>query len=251
MDGGFRKLVLLLFFASFSVLATFFVRGDLFSGILLFMLLTGWVADIIKKNGKALGVIAALMYILFAYLTLRVAYFPTFLLSLAMFSFPFFFGFEVRGDKLPTILRQLGVRREGVISSLLIGVAAVVFVVFPLILAEAVLAVHFNLEEPGRVAQTAKELPLYILLLSFTFTPVAEEVLFRGFLLPRVGVLVSALLFALAHFYYGSLIEFAASFTAGVVFAFLRNRNSLLPCIFAHATFNFISVIIILLYVRA
>ncbi|MEM3555789.1 MAG: type II CAAX endopeptidase family protein [Candidatus Micrarchaeia archaeon] len=248
-----RKLFLLLFFGSVSVLATFLLRNFILPMLapVVFVALTVWIADIIKKYGKAVGVLAAFLYIFFTFLTLNINYFPTILISVAMFSFPFFYNFEVEGRELKAILKEMGVSRKNFLRNAAVGVAVAVFVLLPLIIIEALLILHFKLEEPGRVADIAKELPLYILIFSFTFTPIAEEVCFRGFLLQRVGVFISTLLFALAHFFYGSLIEFAATFTAGLLFALMRRRDSLIQPIFAHAAFNFINAVVIIFYVRA
>jgi hypothetical protein len=252
MEEVIRKFFLLLFFGSASVLATFFLKGVILPILapVVFIALTVCIANITARYGKVAGVEAALVYLFFSFLTIYINYFPTILISLAMFSFPFFYGFEFERKNFAKIIKESGVSRREFWRSAVKGIATAVLVLL-LVFVEALLILHFRLDEPGKVVSVAKELPLYILIFSFLFSPVAEEIFFRGFLLPRVGVVTSSLLFALAHFFYGSLIEFVATFTAGLIFAVMRRRGSLVPCIFAHATFNLINVIIILFYVRA
>lgn len=91
-------------------------------------------------------------------------------------------------------------------------------------------------------------LPLYVLLIAILFAPISEEVLFRGFLAGRYGVLVSAILFSLSHVFYNSAFELAGAFLIGLALAyyFVRERN-LVACIVAHSLYNFSSIALMLL----
>ena len=77
--------------------------------------------------------------------------------------------------------------------------------------------------------------------------PIDEEILFRGFLVPRVGIVVSALLFAVPHLLtYASLSEFAAAFIFGLLAGyFFRRYKSLYPTILAHALVNLFTILAI------
>ena len=55
---------------------------------------------------------------------------------------------------------------------------------------------------PTNVDKVMFGMPLYFLVFSFLIAPIDEEILFRGFLVPRLGIVPSALLFALAHVTY-------------------------------------------------
>jgi len=79
------------------------------------------------------------------------------------------------------------------------------------------------------------------------FPPVFEEILFRGIILPgflshyssRKAILLSALLFAIAHL---NLYQFTSALLAGLLLGWLYYRTkSLWPCIFGHAFYNSIN----------
>lgn len=91
-------------------------------------------------------------------------------------------------------------------------------------------------------------LPLYVLLIAILFAPISEEVLFRGFLAGRYGVLVSAILFSLSHVFYNSAFELAGAFLIGLALAyyFVKERN-IVACIVAHSLYNFSSIALMLL----
>ncbi|WP_306799785.1 CPBP family intramembrane glutamic endopeptidase [Corallococcus sp. AS-1-6] len=82
-----------------------------------------------------------------------------------------------------------------------------------------------------------------------------EEFVFRGFLVPRLkvvlggwvpAILVAAVLFSVGHFYEGTLAVFQ-TFVMGAWFGFvLWYRGRLLPLIVAHAAFNTISFALML-----
>ena len=83
-----------------------------------------------------------------------------------------------------------------------------------------------------------------------------EELVFRGFLVPRLrvllphwpaAVLAAAALFAVGHFYEGTIAVFQ-TFVLGAWFGFmLLYRGRLLPLVVAHAAFNTVSFALMLL----
>jgi membrane protease YdiL (CAAX protease family) len=91
--------------------------------------------------------------------------------------------------------------------------------------------------------------PMLAFVLAMIVTATFEEVVFRGFLLPRlrvatgswgVAIAVSSLAFGAGHLYEG-LVAIVQTTALGVFFslAFLRRRR-LLPVVLAHASFNVI-----------
>jgi len=111
--------------------------------------------------------------------------------------------------------------------------------------------VGVNAEEAGNI----KDLELYfslpsILLLS-AFQPIAEEIFFRGFLLEKLGslfgnnisILVTSVLFGLAHLSQGNVIPAIMTGLIGVLLAYivLKTKN-LYAGITAHILFNVTSV---------
>lgn len=72
---------------------------------------------------------------------------------------------------------------------------------------------------------------------------ITEEVFFRGFLQPRVGLWIASLLFGFVHIGYGTLLQFVAPIVLGLLFGFLYLRTgSLWAPIAAHFTFDFVEL---------
>ncbi len=67
---------------------------------------------------------------------------------------------------------------------------------------------------------------------------VSEELLFRGALVPRFGVVFSAVLFASLHSEYGISLQTADVFLLGVLLGVLRRRAGTTASIVAHGTYD-------------
>jgi len=65
-----------------------------------------------------------------------------------------------------------------------------------------------------------------------------EEMIFRGALLPRFGVVYTSILFALVHANYGLSIATAVVFLLALVLALVRKRFNTTVCMIVHATYN-------------
>ncbi len=80
--------------------------------------------------------------------------------------------------------------------------------------------------------------PLGVILLGL-MPAVVEETLFRGALVPRLGVLVTAVLFAALHTQYAITFATLEVFVLGIGLGLLRVRSgSTLPCMVTHAGYN-------------
>jgi hypothetical protein len=73
---------------------------------------------------------------------------------------------------------------------------------------------------------------------------IGEELLFRGALQPRFGLLSTALLFTIAHVQYTVSPALLAIFVVALGLGILRARVNTTACIAVHATFNFLQVIL-------
>jgi len=243
-----RLLILILSFGSLSTIASLIIRSNLppvVSVATIFIFLTAIIVEIIKRYGKIAGLWAALSYLLFAIFSEYVAYAPSLMISFSLLVLPFFWNMEVKKASLGKTLNSFGIKIDKFWWNVAFGLLAAVFILI-LTELESITIVYLGFDTPGAVAKVIKSLPLYMVIFSFTFTPIAEEVFFRGFLLGRIGIVLSSLLFALAHFTYGSVAEFAVAFTAGLAFAVMKRRSgSLIPAITAHALFNFVTVLIL------
>lgn len=127
--------------------------------------------------------------------------------------------------------------------SILYGVGLYLFVILLMIAISLVFWIAGIGIDSAKVYDKVVELPFYVILVAVFLAHIAEELLFRGFLAKRFGILVSATLFSLVHFGYGSVFELLGTFIVGLVFAwyFLRERN-LVPCMVAHSLFNITSI---------
>ncbi|MBN2067675.1 MAG: CPBP family intramembrane metalloprotease [Candidatus Diapherotrites archaeon] len=103
----------------------------------------------------------------------------------------------------------------------------------------------FSVNDSQNIAAEIAGLKAVPLLLFYLLSArvLSEEIFFRGFLVKRAGVVVSALLFAAMHFGYGSHAEIAGAFILGVILgkAFQLNKN-LYPNIAAHIAYNAIAI---------
>ena len=137
------------------------------------------------------------------------------------------------------------------------GVALFLFMVF-IGIAVNLAASLLGLNDAGNAVEVVQELPLYLLVFAFTLVPVTEELFFRGVLVPAfgkwttpfAGAAIASLFFGITHAAYGSVIEILGASILGLVLAlyFLR-KGDLLPCMVAHALFNFSSIFIIKAFV--
>jgi membrane protease YdiL (CAAX protease family) len=74
-----------------------------------------------------------------------------------------------------------------------------------------------------------------------------EEAFFRGFLQPRVGLVVSSILFAFSHFSYGLPFMIVVVFTISLIIGRAFERaGDLLPCVVAHGIFDGVQLLVIL-----
>lgn len=105
---------------------------------------------------------------------------------------------------------------------------------------------------PSQFTQTGVSLAM-VTLLAVLVAPIAEETFFRGFILGGIGkrfgygwgVVVSALLFSLAHMQPGALLPI---FILGLLLAWLYIKTgSIWPCILTHFAYNSIAVIIMII----
>ncbi len=88
--------------------------------------------------------------------------------------------------------------------------------------------------------------PVWFLIFAAVVAPINEEILFRGLMVPRLGIFASALIFAIPHLTYDSTfaIEFIAAFIFGILAGYVFKRTgSLYSSITAHMLVNTLSII--------
>jgi membrane protease YdiL (CAAX protease family) len=90
-------------------------------------------------------------------------------------------------------------------------------------------------------------LPIGFRLLVSLSAGVVEETFFRGFLQPRIGILLSTGLFVLAHFSYGQPFMLVGIGLLSLIYAWIvRWRQNIWPAIAAHTLFDGIQLLVVI-----
>ena len=75
---------------------------------------------------------------------------------------------------------------------------------------------------------------------------ISEELLFRGAVQPRLGLLLTAILFAIGHLQYGLTVATLEVLVMGLVLGFIRRRTHTTMCILIHALYNTIGMLVVM-----
>jgi membrane protease YdiL (CAAX protease family) len=128
-----------------------------------------------------------------------------------------------------------------------IGIGVAIFVVILLLeVSISLISQITGIQINTNVQNVLQGSPVWFLIFVAVIEPINEEILFRGFLVPRIGIFASALLFGMAHYTYYSTfgVEVIAAFIFGMIAGYVfRKKGSLYPGIVAHILVNTIAVI--------
>lgn len=235
-----------LFIASALFFLVFFIPKEFFLiSVLAGTLLWGIVVFRFFGNREALAfLLLSLLYVL----AFPLEHSNTLYLQSGMAFFSLYFLWDWR-DKLLHVKEKLWKR-----------VLHGVFLFIVMVLAGMALNIALNLlglNDGGKAIEVVQELPLYLLVFAFTVVPVAEELFFRALLIPVfskftspvAGAVVSSVFFGITHAAYGSVAEILGTTLLGLVLAlYFVRKGDLLPCIIAHAVFNFVSIFAIKMF---
>ena len=153
-----------------------------------------------------------------------------------------------RGKRLGEIVESLGLSRKTLTGKIVIA-GLMLFVL--LFLVEIIITLisaltGVSLSSNAQVFEATA--PLAILLFSVFIAPLNEEIFFRGFLAPRYGIFIPALIFAILHSGYASITEFVGAFVFGLLAGYVfQKTKSLYPSIIAHVLVNALAVAAFLL----
>jgi membrane protease YdiL (CAAX protease family) len=186
------------------------------------------------------------------------------LLFLAVVLGWFALGFAGTGDALPgNAAPPLGARfavqlgfatpRRGLEMGVgaVAGVAAWLVVLGGVLLFALLLSTLFGEEllpqSPPAVIPWIASRPVLLRLGIALSAGIVEETFFRGFLQPRIGIVLSTLLFALAHLSYDQPIMLVGVGLLSILYGLLvRWRRNLWPAIVAHFLFDAIQLLIVI-----
>jgi membrane protease YdiL (CAAX protease family) len=76
---------------------------------------------------------------------------------------------------------------------------------------------------------------------------ISEELLFRGAIQPRLGLLLATVLFAVGHLHFGLTLATLQIFVIGLVLGLVRNWTNTTVCILIHAGYNTVETLLGLL----
>ncbi len=158
-------------------------------------------------------------------------------------------------DRASAWLRQFGLRTPNPWHEVGIGVAAGIagwMIVMAVMIVVAVGLLTLGGEgslpqAPPKVILWIAALPIFLRFAVSLSAGVVEEVFFRGFLQPRVGIAVSSLFFVLAHASYESPFMLVGVAILSLVFASLvRWRQNIVAAIVAHTVFDAVQLLVVI-----
>ncbi|MBS3070497.1 CPBP family intramembrane metalloprotease [Candidatus Micrarchaeota archaeon] len=166
-------------------------------------------------------------------------------LSLIILAVPFILlKLERRKNSKKELLldRKIDLRK-----TILEGLKLTAAIFFILILQGFILQALGLLDNEIIVRVISAQQPLTLLLGAIALGPIGEELLFRGYLLKRIGVVPQAVLFAMFHYGYGSVSEILAALSVGVLFGlYVQKNKNIYPVILSHALYNSLAIIAVL-----
>lgn len=123
-----------------------------------------------------------------------------------------------------------------------------VFIVLAVSVTTSILVEVFQPELVDDLEETLTQLPgdinvFWAAALIGITAAVGEEILLRGAIQPRFGIVFTAAIFALLHVQYGFSIIIVGTFFAGVVFGLERKYLNTTSAIITHMLYNFIAVL--------
>lgn len=164
------------------------------------------------------------------------------LLSLSIAVFTYLILFKKMG--LRESLGHLGFIRKNLLRNLCLGL--VIFaMILVLELVVALIGALINVQINTNVQMVFAGAPLWYYLFAAFIEPINEEIMFRGFMVPRIGIIPSAVIFGLLHYSYNSTfgIEMIAAAVFGLIAGYVfKKTKSIYPGIVAHIIINTIGV---------
>lgn len=149
------------------------------------------------------------------------------------------------------VRRRLFLRAERAPAATLLGAGVAVVALLALAAVVSVVEAFTDLETNDLVRDLGRQLTWPLVLFVAAVSAVSEELYFRAFLMPRIGLVASSVLFGLVHVTYGTWLQVIAPMLLGVVFGVLVMRTgTLLAPIAAHFTWNFVQLAAALLAAR-
>jgi len=210
---------------------------------------TGWLAgnaDIMKKNKllRFFSLLSVFMFVLLliSFFTEKGAPFVMFnkafpltniLIIHSLFLFNGLLFSNIKLSKMFANINLFSILRLFVIYILTMLVIALIFALL--------FAIGFQ-NDMLNVKNKLMDMGLIIIFLGIVIAPFTEELFFRAALLPKTGIVISALLFSLFHITYFSVFEIIAVFILGLVLGMVYKRWGIGNSILLHIMVNFVNI---------
>ncbi|KAA0009854.1 MAG: CPBP family intramembrane metalloprotease [Thermoplasmata archaeon] len=152
------------------------------------------------------------------------------------------------------LLKELYFRKERAIEAVAIGAGACGIFILIQIAVSIVMYSYGYREENPLLKEIAKEMNLFLLFLIPLSSSISEETFYRGLIQMHLGrkigmfysVILTSLLFAIAHLQYHTLLQFLFPFLLSLMLGFLIYKwENILAPISAHFMYNFINLLFV------
>lgn len=162
-------------------------------------------------------------------------------LSIAVGVYLFFY----KRMKPAAISKALGFVPKGMLGKLGLGILLfLVILIFEMLISFVSSATNIPINTNANLVFAGA--PIWFFVYSAVIEPINEEIMFRGFLVPRIGIVASAIIFGLAHYSYMSTfgVEMLGALIFGLLAGYVFKRTkSIYPGIVAHIIVNTIAII--------
>lgn len=164
--------------------------------------------------------------------------------------FPFFWLRAVKSYSWEKTISELlpkpkNLKKEIIGSITLCALLLIAFIILSIILTLVGLN---DLEKVGAVIGAQTQEGILLLVGTLIIVLFIEELFFRAFLVNRVGIIVSTLIFTIAHLSYGSIAELIGVFVLGLIIAYwFKKNNSITQVYFAHLLYDLVAIALYLM----
>ncbi|OQX22331.1 MAG: hypothetical protein BWK75_00990 [Candidatus Altiarchaeales archaeon A3] len=160
-----------------------------------------------------------------------------FYLAIAIFGY----GYLTRRN-LKETLNGLGVQKP-TFSNILFGFSAGIGLIGVVIVFSLIFQ-HFGLEEEN-IDWLKNLISIQNAFIIGLSAGICEEILFRGALQPKFGIILTALLFTFLHVQYPALWMLFLIFTIGIILGYVRKFTNTTTAIIVHSTYNTIQMLML------
>lgn len=173
-----------------------------------------------------------------------------------LFIIPFFYYRVIKETNWKTTITELLPHNKNFLQELLGGVAlfATLFIGF-IIIAITISAIQTiteiplnDLEKVGEIINAEISTSIIGFILLIMIVVFIEELFFRAFLIKKIGIIGSTIIFTIFHIGYGSVAQIIGVFFLGLILAYWFKRNeSIIQNYLGHLFYNLLAILFYLI----